>query len=221
MSDVWPWVAAAALGAYHGLDPSMGWLFAVALGLQERSRTKLIGSLVPIGVGHLFAVGAVVLALAAARLSISASLLRGLSAAALVAFGAFRLYRPRAHPRLGGMRVKPWELALWSFMMATAHGAGLMFVPVLLGVPAPTHVHGHFGAVSALSSPSAPAHHALVVQAAALVMVHTAAMLAVMCTLALAVYNWIGLAILRRAWINLDLIWASALITAGVICLVI
>ncbi len=217
----WPWVAAALLGGYHGLDPSMGWLFAVALGLQERRRTRVLSALVPIGAGHLIAIAAAALLIAAARITVAASVVRNVGAAVLVLFGVFRLWRPRAHPRLGGMRVNSWELALWSFVMATAHGAGLMLVPVLLGMPASARVPGVHAHMAGVASALNGGRALVITQSAGIVLVHTAAMLAVMSALALVVYNWVGLAILRQAWINLDLIWAGALIMAGVLAAVI
>lgn len=220
MSSAWPWVAAALLGAYHGLDPSMGWLFAVALGLQERRRSRVFSALIPIGAGHLVAIAAAALLIAVARIAVAASVVRGVGAAVLILFGLFRLWRPRAHPRLGGMRVNSLELALWSFVMATAHGAGLMLVPVLLRLPASHHASGLHAHMAGML-PALHGSRALVIaQSAAIVLVHTAALLAVMSVLALVVYDWVGLAILRRAWINLDLIWAGALITAGLIAVI-
>jgi len=213
MNPSWPWVAVAMLGAYHGLDPSMGWLFAVALGLQERRRTTVIAALFPIASGHLASVGMVVGSIAAAMLPES-GLLRPLGAAALIAFGVFRLLRPRAHPRWVAMRVSSLELAAWSFLMATAHGAGLMLFPILVDLQSATRLaHSHHAMTM-------PAHaHLALAQAAAIVLLHTGAMLLVMGVMAFAVYEWIGLKILRSAWINLDMLWAGALVAAGALSL--
>ena len=134
MSDAWPWAAVAALGAYHGIDPSMGWLFAVALGLQERRRSKVLWSLGPIAIGHLASIAAVVAIIGGLRFFVAIDFLRPLGAAVLILFGLFRFIWPRAHPRWVAMRVNPAELALWSFIMASAHGAGLMLFPILLGM---------------------------------------------------------------------------------------
>jgi hypothetical protein len=217
VNGFWLWVAVAMLGAYHGIDPSMGWLFAVALGLQERRRTKVIAALLPIAIGHLLSV-AMVVGLIAAAMKPASGWLQPLGAAALIAFGLFRLWRPRAHPRWVAMRVNSAELCAWSFLMATAHGAGLMLFPILVdlrSVSMPMDMH-HSIAMTM------PAHPALsVVQVAAIVLVHTSAMLLVMGTVAIAVYEWIGLKILRSAWINLDAIWAGALIAAGALSFVI
>jgi hypothetical protein len=213
----WPWLAVALLGAYHGFDPSMGWLFAVALGLQERRRTKVWWSLLPIALGHLVAIGLVVALIAViARVS---WLIRPVGAAALIGFGIFRLMRPRAHPRWVAMRVSAIDLVTWSFLMASAHGAGLMLLPLLIGIPAatvalPSH-HAHFMPTLALHGPISAT------QAMAVILIHTGAMLVVMGTIATVIYEWVGLSILRSAWINLERIWAGSLIAAGVLSLVV
>ncbi len=217
MTGAWPWIAVALLGAYHGLDPSMGWLFAVALGLQERRRGKVFEALLPIAFGHLVAIGLAV-ALIGFAMASGALILRPIGAVALIGFGLFRLWRPQAHPRWVAMRVNARDLAVWSFLMASAHGAGLMLFPILMDMPASgagmPAMHHHM--------PMVPAHgHLGVAQAIAVVIVHTGAMLIVMGTIAIAVYQWIGLQILRSAWINLDTIWAIALIAAGLLSLII
>jgi hypothetical protein len=193
------WATAAALGAFHGLNPAMGWLFAVALGLQEKRRAAVLSALPPIALGHAASVGVVALLLTGFGLALSLRSLRLGAAGVLIAFGLFRLARPYAHPRWVGMRVGFKDLVVWSFLMASAHGAGLMLAPVFLGLPpvtAPDRLH----AAADLG----------------IVFVHTAAMLLVMAAVALVIYETLGLAILRRAWINVDLLWASALILVGV-----
>ena len=219
MSRAWPWIAITLLGAYHGLDPSMGWLFAVALGLQERRRGKVIAALFPIAAGHLISI-ALVVALIASVMSQGWWLLRPAGAAALILFGGFRFVRPRAHPRWVAMKVSALDLIVWSFLMATAHGAGLMLFPVLISIPsvpmcAPIIAHHH--------AAMPPIGHGAVgvAQAAAVIILHTSAMFVVMGSVAIVVYEWLGLRILRSAWINLDAIWAGALIGAGVLSLVI
>jgi hypothetical protein len=210
-------VAVALLGAYHGVDPSMGWLFAVGLGLQERRGSKVLWALLPIAIGHLAAISLVVaLITVIARVS---WLIRPIGAAALIGFGIFRLMRPRAHPRWVAMRVSALDLTGWSFLMASAHGAGLMLLPLLIGLPAasaalPSH-HAHFIPSLALHGPISAA------QAVTVVLLHTGSMLLVMGTIAIVVYKWVGLKILRSAWINLDLVWGIALIAAGVLSLLI
>ena len=213
MNEAWPWAAVAALGAYHGIDPSMGWLFAVALGLQERSRAKVLWSLGPIALGHLVSIAAVVAIIGGLRFFVAIDFLRPLGAAVLIGFGIFRFVWPRAHPRWVAMRVNPAELALWSFIMASAHGAGLMLFPILLGMtPHSAHAAHQIAAAHAAHT---------VWQAAGVVIVHTGAMVLVMGAIAIVVYDYVGLAILRSAWINLDTIWAGALVAAGVLSLVI
>ena len=217
MSSTWPWVALALLGAYHGLNPGMGWLFAVARGLQDQRRASVLRSLLPIALGHAASIALVVLLVGGVQTVAAPRLLRTAGAVVLVLFGLFKFLRPRAHPRWVGMRIGSGELALWSFLMATAHGAGLMLFPVLLALPAPSqepatahHEHGAHGASLAAAS---------FAQDAAAVLVHTSAMLLVMGALALVVYEKLGLAILRRAWLNLDLIWAIAIVAAGLFTL--
>lgn len=189
----------------------MGWLFAVALGLQEKSGRAVLRALFPIALGHAASVGMVVGLLAAGKASVPLAVLPWITAALLVGFGIFKLVRPR-HPKWVGMRVNAKDLVLWSFLMATAHGAGLMLLPVFLlgeGNAAPCHGEGcHNAAGLSLSSPAGYL---------AAISLHTLAMLTIAAIVALVVYYKVGLAILRRAWFDLDKIWAGALILAGVL----
>jgi hypothetical protein len=210
-TGAWPWVVVAMLGAYHGVDPSMGWLFAVALGLQDRSAARVMWALIPIAIGHLLSIATVVALVGGLRMtSFNPDYVRYGGAAILIGFGAFRLIWPNSHPRWVAMRVNSVELGLWSFLMASAHGAGLMLFPVLMNVMPECGVW-------------LPHHHRLplfgpsLITGAMVTLLHTAAMLLVMGTIALVVYEKVGLAILRSAWINLDTIWASALIAAGLL----
>jgi hypothetical protein len=208
VTTAWPWILVASLGAYHGFDPSMGWLFAVALGLQERRRAKVVWALGPIALGHLLSIAAVVAIIGGLRLFFAIDYLRPIGAAALILFGLFRFVWPHAHPRWVAMRVNAAELTLWSFLMASAHGAGLMLFPILLGLT-PNSAHAHqMAAICGTYT---------VAQATAVVLVHTGAMIAVTGAIAILVYEWVGLAILRSAWINLDTIWAGALVAAGIL----
>jgi hypothetical protein len=206
-AEVVPWLALAVLGAYHGLNPGMGWLFAVVLGLQERRRSAVLRALPAIAVGHEASIAAVAALLLVAQVVSTASLLRPVGALALVLFGLFKLVRPRAHPRWVGLRVTPRDLAVWSFLMSSAHGAGLMLVPVVLGLPVESE---------APDLPGLSLNAALLVQQVAAVLVHTLAMLLVMGVVAVVVYERVGVGFLRRAWLNLDPLWAIALIAAGV-----
>lgn len=224
MTAAWPWIAIAALGGYHGLDPSMGWLFAVALGLQERRRSTVFAALLPIALGHLVSIATVVVLIGWVRLSGASHLLRPIGAAVLILFGVFRYLRPRAHPRWVAMRVRWYELALWSFLMASAHGAGLMLFPILMDMPGSAVIHEHVmhGMHGHLMHESMAAMGRLsFAQDVAVISLHTCAMLLVMGTIAVVVYDRVGLAFLRSAWINLDAVWAGALITAGLLSLVI
>lgn len=214
MSASWPWLTLALLGAYHGVNPGMGWLFAVALGLQEQSGRAVLRALLPIAIGHAAAIGLTVGLLAAGRASVPLDALAWITAALLVGFGLFKLIRPR-HPRWVGMRVGAKDLVLWSFLMATAHGAGLMLLPVfLLGEDNPAPCHGascHQTAGLSLNS---------VWSYLAAISLHTLAMLGTAALVAMVVYYKVGLSVLRRAWFDLDRIWALALILAGILGLV-
>jgi hypothetical protein len=189
----------AALGAFHGLNPAMGWLFAVGLALQERSRRVLVGALGPIAIGHAVAIGIAVLAVVELQDVLSTETVRIAGAAALIVFAAYKLWRNR-HPRWVGFRIRPRELALWSFLMASAHGAGLMLLPFLVGVSAPSGDGPIPGGLEA---------------GAAVVLVHTLAMVAVAGLVAVVVFEVVGVGILRRAWVNLDLLWAAALLVGA------
>lgn len=219
MSAAWPWIAVAALGAYHGLDPSMGWLFAVALGMQERSRAKVLAALAPIALGHLISIAAVVALVEWIRSTGVSGVLRLGGAAILVVFGIFRYLRPRAHPRWVAMRVNWRELTLWSFLMASAHGAGLMLFPILMDIPGAAMAGGHHGIHGRLMHAAMGAGSLSVAQGIAVVTLHTGTMLVVMGAIAIVVYDRVGLAFLRSAWINLDTVWAGALIAAGLLSL--
>jgi hypothetical protein len=194
-----------ALGAFHGINPGMGWLFAVALGMQERRRGAVLRALVPLGAGHALAVGAAVAAAAAIGAVIPIGWLRWPVAGVLVSLGLFRVLRHR-HPRWTGMRVSMCGLTLWSFLMATAHGAGLMVVPVFVGMSiADDGGHTHH-----LAATGAGAGAALLATG-----LHAVGYLAVTAFIAVLVFEKLGVGILRRAWINLDVIWAAALMATG------
>jgi hypothetical protein len=218
MVDPIPWLTLALLGAFHGLNPAMGWLFAVALGLQERNRAAVLRAFGPIALGHAASVAAVVVLALATQVVIDERTLRILGAMALMALGVYKLLAPMSHPRWVGMRVNGRDLTTWSFLMATAHGAGLMLVPVLLSLRAAPagHAHAHADHVMQMSAPVGSISTEL-----AAVGVHTAAMYLVMGAIALVVFERLGVAIVRRAWFNFDRLWAAALVGAGAITLVI
>ena len=203
-STWWPWAALALLGAYHGVNPGMGWLFAVGRGLQEQRRRAVLSSLLPIALGHEASIVVVVVAVSLSEQFVPPHLIRLLAALLLVGFGLYKLARPRSHPGGFGMRVGFAGLAGWSFLMSSAHGAGLMLAPVLLGMP----VVGVYHNLAEIS-----------LQAALAATVHVTAMLVVMAVVAVAVYEKFGLGILRRGWFNLDLGWSLVLVGSGALTL--
>ena len=217
MEGAWPWILMALLGAYHGLNPAMGWLFAVALGMQERRRGAVIRALGPIALGHELAIVLVAALVLGFGLLADSSALHLGAGITLIAFGAFRFVRPRAHPRWTTMRVNRAELTWWSFLMSSAHGAGLMVAPVLLGA----------GAGAAEAEAGASDHALEAVRGGALsipesglaIALHVGAMVAVMGVIAVVVYEHVGVAVLRKAWLNLDGVWAAAFVAAGVLTL--
>lgn len=216
----WPWLSLAALGAFHGLNPAMGWLFAVALGLQERRLRAVALALGPIALGHALAIGLSAVAVGVVGLIIPPRLLLALGGAALLGFAAYKVASRFRHPRWVGMRVGPRDLVFWSFLMASAHGAGLMLVPVLVqlrGDVAPS-VLASAEHAEHLSHQAAVTSNALI-PALAAVGVHTAAMLAVAGVLAVVVYQKLGVEVLRRAWVNLDVLWVGALAITGTVAL--
>jgi hypothetical protein len=197
----------------------MGWLFAVALGLQEGRARAVWRALPPLAVGHALAIAVAVLAAMAVGRVVPADALRWIVGGALVGLGGVRLVRHR-HPRYGGMQVGFRELTAWSFLMASAHGAGLMLLPLLVGATdgaARPHAHAtHLMAASLVPGLPGPGPVALGLQATAL---HTAGYLLVTGFVALLVYRKLGLRMLRTMWINLDLIWGGALVVTGVVAL--
>ena len=208
IAAAWPWLALILLGAWHGLNPGMGWLFSVALGLQQRSRSAVFAALVPIALGHALAIGLVVLLVYIVGAVVPFRWLQMGGAAALLIVAFWKLWRAR-HPTWVGMRVSFWDLTLWSWLMASAHGAGLMVVPVLLGAKSVFCGTAPFSVNLALSSQPLVATTA--------VGVHTISHLVISGLIAWVVYDFVGLAVLRRSWINLDLIWCFSLLAAAVV----
>jgi hypothetical protein len=193
---VWPTLF--LLGAYHGINPGMGWLFAVARGMQEHRARAVAWSLPPIALGHALSIGVVVLLARLAQAALPLTYIRIGVAVALVGLGLYKLIRSR-HFHWGGMQVGFPELTIWSFLMASAHGAGLMVLPVMLAGP---HAH-HFASAQGVTN------------GVWATLIHTLGYLTVTAAVALLVYHKFGLALLRRAWFNLDLIWAIALVVTG------
>ena len=215
MSDLWPWLAVFGLGIFHGINPAMGWLFAVALGLQEQRRAAVFRALPPMVLGHALSIAIIIAAVLLARVSLPHRALKIAASAILFAFGLYRLFRSR-HPNWVGMRVGFGDLTLWSFIMASAHGAGLMLVPFFLQSPAAGAAHHHnIHQMHAWTFANFSAPSLL----AASVAVHTLGYLLMTALVAILVYEKLGVAILRRAWFNIDLVWMLALMITGVFIL--
>jgi len=183
---VWPWGALLLLGAVHGINPGMGWLFAVALGMQRQQRSAVWRALLPLAAGHAAAIAVVAVAVGMVGLVISLGALRWIIAGVLLGLGVWKLVRTQ-HPRWGGMTVTSGELVIWSFLMATAHGAGLMVAPFLL----------------------------MPLAGIGVALVHTAGYLLVTGLVAVIVYERLGLRLLGRTWFNVDRLWAGALIATA------
>jgi hypothetical protein len=191
----------------------MGWLFAVALGMQERSRRAVLRSRWPIAIGHEFSIVLVAVLVVGLGLFTDTHVQHVGAGLAMIAFGVFRFLKPRAHFRWTKLRVNRRELSLWSFLMSTAHGAGLMVAPVLIGAGA--------------TAQAAEDHDVAHVQAAVIspvagglsLLLHVASMMAVMAVVSLVVYEKLGVAIVRQAWLNTEWLWASAFVLAGFVTL--
>ncbi|MBZ5689556.1 MAG: hypothetical protein LAP86_31535 [Acidobacteriia bacterium] len=200
------WAVLLGLGAFHGLNPGMGWLFAVALGMQERRRGAALSALLPLGLGHALAVGVAVVIALIAGVVIPINWLHWIVAGTLISLGVSRLVWHR-HPRWASMRVNAGALTFWSFLMASAHGAGLMVVPVFLSLPmASAHCHAMAGSTMTLMN------------ALLATMVHALGYLLVTAIIAVLVFEKIGVGVLRKAWFNLDLVWATTLLGTGLVC---
>jgi hypothetical protein len=200
---LWPWAVLIGLGAFHGLNPAMGWLFAVALGLYRHSRTVVLASLIPIALGHALAIAVVVYAVIGLGMAIDQDRFRILAGLLLIAWGLFHVLRGHRHRLRIGLKTGMAGLGAWSFIMAMVHGAGIMLIPVLMPL---TQTGGH-------------AHHMPVtgsLEVASLaVLLHSLAMLVTTGAVALVVYEWLGLDFLKRGWVNLDLVWTALLIGMG------
>lgn len=204
-ANLTPWLAVAGLGIFHGLNPAMGWLFAVALGMHRNRRAAVLTSLGPIVLGHALSVGVVLTAALAFGVFVDHALLGKLAGFALVGWAAWHLlYGHRRRVRIG-MQAGFVGLVVWSVLMASAHGAGLMLLPVVLPLCLTETPAGDLMAQGSLGT---------VLAALAL---HTGAMLAVIAAVSILVYEWVGLEFLRRGWINLDYIWGAALVGSGAV----
>jgi hypothetical protein len=206
MRELWPWLTVVGLGMYHGVNPTMGWLFAVALGLHRGRRSLVVQSLIPIATGHLLSiavVAAVVLALGVIVVRRSLLMIAG---GILILWALYRVAYSSRHQARIGMQAGFTGLLAWSFLMASAHGAGLMLVPALVPLCLSA------GEARGLATGS-------LITSLAVVGVHTAAMVSVSGIIAILVYDWIGVGFLRRGWINLDWLWTAALGVTGTIVL--
>ena len=218
-TTLFPWTMLLLLGAAHGINPGMGWLFAVALGLQEQERRAVWRALLPLALGHALAIAAVLALAAAIGLVLPPRRLQWLVAGALFALGIFHLMRHR-HFRWGGMRVGSRDLTIWSFLMASAHGAGLMALPFVLGAASHASAHApdaahHAGHVPMVLAGMADAQVFWLVASG----VHTFGYLAATGVIAVVVYEKLGLRLLRTAWVNLDLVWSGALVASAILTL--
>lgn len=206
MTDALPWLAFAGLGAFHGLNPAMGWLFAVALGLHRQSRAVVMTSLVPIALGHAASIALVASLLIVAGTFVPGHIVRLGAGVLLLLWAAWHWRFGHRHRVRFGMQAGLWGLAAWSFLMATAHGAGLMLWPPLMA----SCVSAEPGAENA-AAPFAAAFAGIAI--------HTAAMLLTTAIIAVLVHEWLGLSLLRKAWLNVDLIWVVALTATGMLLL--
>jgi len=207
---LWSWVTLFLLGAFHGINPGMGWLFAVALGMQEGSRRAVWRALLPLGLGHALAIAAVILLAVLVGVMVPLPALQVPVALTLMGTGVYRMVR-HCHPRWGGMRVGMAGLTAWSFLMASAHGAGLMVLPVFLDMTTKTHAAScHAAMVGTVAGP---------VEGLLATLVHGAGYLVVTALAAWTVFEKFGLGLLRKAWFNLDFLWAIALVLTGVLTL--
>ncbi|WP_205964766.1 hypothetical protein [Ramlibacter agri] len=195
------WATILALGLYHGLNPAMGWPIAVARGLEQRRAAAVFGTLLPLGAGHFAAMAVVLVPLAWLSWVLAWSRpIRLVAGTVVLLFGVYKLLRPR-HPRALA-RIRPGQLAWWSFLMATAHGAGLMLVPFMLGLCSEDDMFTSLARSD-------------VATALAVAVAHTLAMVLGGLGMAWVVYRYLGLQFLRRAWFNLDAAWAASLVLAG------
>jgi hypothetical protein len=213
VSDRYVWLALFFLGCYHGLNPGMGWLFAVALGFQEKRAVAVLRAIVPLTLGHLLSVAIIVLVATFASFALPPGALHLAAGGILIGFGIYRLVRTR-HIRWVGMRVGFWGLTLWGFLMSSAHGAGLMLLPFVMAT------HTNAAGAMAMPMPSPPAAHGAWLLGWLMVAVHTLGYLLTTTAAALVVYLKVGVRFLRTGWVNLDVVWAGALILTGLIALV-
>jgi hypothetical protein len=207
MGEPWPWLTLVGLGAYHGINPAMGWLFAVALGFHRGARSVVLQALIPIAIGHLLSIAVVAATVLALGVVIDRRLLLLIAGMVLILWALYHNVYGSRHRAFVGMQAGFIGLLAWSFLMASAHGAGLMLVPALVPLCLSSSGLGSLASGSPIT-------------ALAAVGVHTTAMITISGTIAVLVYDWLGVAFLRRSWINLDWLWTAALSTTGMVLLV-
>jgi hypothetical protein len=206
------WWAVVFSGIYHGLNPGMGWPLAVSAALMERKPSRLWHALAALAGGHLLSMMAILLPFSALLWLVDYQRQIQIAAALLVIALGIYLTINRRHPRFLA-RVRPTQLALWSFLAALAHGAGLMLLPIYLGICQTIDTDAGHAAASVLMTSNATV-------ALGVALLHSLAMLTAGGALAFGVYRWLGLKFLSKGWFNLDLVWALSLIFVGVIALV-
>ena len=206
MTATWPWLTLVGLGAFHGLNPAMGWLFAVGLGVHRQSRRLVLLSLAPMALGHALSISLVAAAIVTLGLVVNVNGLRAVSGALLILFAVYNwLYGHRHRVRIG-MTTGLLGLLLWSFLMATAHGAGLMLLPALIPLCAQQAVIGQGSLAISLAAVGAHTFATLVVTGLIAIIVYDS-------------YDSVGLMVLRRSWINFDLLWSAVLVASGLVML--
>lgn len=201
------WAAVIGSGLYHGINPAMGWPLAVSAGLMGNGRRDLVAALGPLTAGHFLAMAGMLLPFAAVSALVTWQRQISLGAGLLVVVAGFYLLARPRHPRFIA-RIPPSRLALWSAAVAVAHGAGLMLVPIYLGLCSAADLADGRRAAPPLIAASF--HTALTVS-----VLHTLAMIASGGLIAMAVHEWLGLRFISRSWFNLDRVWAMSLIVVG------
>lgn len=200
------WWAVIGAGVYHGVNPGMGWPLAVSAALMERRRRALPYALAALAFGHFLAMTAILLPFSAMTSLVAWQYEIRLGAGFLVIGLGIYLLANRRHPRFLA-RVPPSRLVLWSFLAATAHGAGLMLLPIYLGICGTDADAGHQAASSLMAENAGIA--------IAVALTHTAAMTLAGGLMATGMYFWLGLNFLSKGWFNLDVAWALSLILVG------
>lgn len=214
-SPGWTWVVVAGLGTFHGLNPAMGWLFAVALGLYQRSRRVVLLSLVPIALGHAMAAACVLAAGLSLSMSIDHHALNRICGVILIGWAAWHALRGHRVRSRVGMQVKFAGLTAWSFVMSSVHGAGLMLIPALL--PVCDGLAGNSSTLPSSASGLLTGVGPVVTVAVTALMIHTVAMLLTTGIVSLLVFDRFGLAFLRTKWVNVDLLWTASLAGCGIV----